>query len=501
MYDTYNELLHSMDEADYEFLFGPEDLLEREKFSPDSDPKTFLSNLQASEKYLYLRAALLRDFRRSMLMNKSFSVRQLRALEDEIDWQENYPLPPAREADPFGIDSYLSSTRSRHELIRYYLDDLLKHQDYEVTETSRDLIDFLDEQFDEDDEEYIERWSQEYHDQPYERKQALSDYQQHLLKSNAFIDFECDYIGMDFLVKALWDLKKADEFTHIFAEAADTARYKSLNMAFVAERGKGKSTVVQYVGNAMRRLGLLERGHVVPLTLNSIAETTLGGDEENIQQAFDAGEGGIVFVDEADTLATHLSRGQKRSPLIQALNSLAEERRAHTCLIVAVYPENVEVLLGKDTDQGFRSRFGNRVYHFPDYTTKDFVDMFELEMGRVGFSVDNDQTRSRLWDFISNMRKMQEKSFANGRTIRDFVQQVNSVLAERIPAYSTESRIVTLSDINAAIRDFENKDKPKKVDVQNEINPFRAAANGVAREQERGTVIPLSKRNPGNEPR
>ena len=257
-----------------------------------------------------------------------------------------------------------------------------------------------------------------------------------------------------------------------------------MHMAFVGTRGKGKTTVVPAAAIAMKNLGLIERDHVETLSLNKLAGKSLGSDDVNLREAFERGKKGIVFIDEVDVIASYLARGHNRSQLSQAINEKMEEWRKHTCVVVAAYPEDIDHFL--DSDDGLRSRFGDRVIHFAEYTTADLVKMFEIEMRATGFSVEGDHVRHALWEHLSDIRQNDHKNFADGRTVREFIQSLQSVLEGRLSAsgqsgvYSIRpkraDKIITVQDIKDTIHVMKKGKEPKKVDPFSEKNPFTKAA-------------------------
>lgn len=457
-----------------EFLFGNGDLLGNKYMQADATPQDFIKDTVQKQSLLFSRAVLMRDMRHKLLANRR--ITDISKMENDFEWDGQYVLPPVNHNDPLYLDA-VKDDAQRMSLGRLYLFDLLEQSAsdsrYPTKKQTQALLILLECEF---GAENMKSWQDEYNHNPDKAEHELARYQASITYANAIREIDANFVCMDVVKEQLRDLYNASLFSQDRLHKDEEHRYTSLHFALSADRGKGKSTIVPLIGKAMKKLGLLKKGHVINVTLNSIATHYLGGEETHLQEAFNKAKDGILFVDEADTLAEYVSKGQSRSRLVQAMNSLAEERRDNTCLIVAAYPDNMEKLL--NNDQGFRSRFGDRILKLPDYETSDLLTMFELEMKRMNFTVDNDATRDAIWDFFSDIRKNKEKEFANGRTVRDFVQTMQSVLSQNYYAFNTINHI-TLADVQAAARKKQETSKPKTVNPYEEINPFKAASKAL----------------------
>lgn len=468
-----------------DFLFGTVKLFNTKYYQGTEPPASYIKNTILKQPYLFERATLLRTLRQSLL-EEGRTIADIRDIENSVDWDGRYALPAISHTDPL-YETFIRSDEQAWEKAQLYIYDMLQVNLESPANTRKNAcLDSFAAMFGWPN---IDSCVRDFEANHVNALHDLKQYEMEITFSNAVSDIDANFVGMDIVKDTLRTLYKASMFSSDKLHGKDKDRYKSLHMALAADRGKGKSTIVPYIGKAMRRLGLLGTGEVVPLTLNSIAESTLGSEEAKIQAAFNEAHGGIVFVDEADTFAGYLSKSQKRSRLVQALNSLAEERRETTCLIIATYPENMDTLL--DSDQGFRSRFGKRVLKFPEYTTADLVDMFELEANKMNFTVENIEGRSALWEFFSSLRKTQEREFANGRTVRDFMQTMQAVLADNVyEAY--DDCYITVRDIEKAIAEH-NKPQAheKKFNPYEEINPFNVAAKALPKPEADNKVVSL----------
>jgi hypothetical protein len=408
----------------------------------------------------------LRLFRKSALEG-GITIPQLRKLEVTTEWGKPVlPLPTINNLFGYGDSrDYQQSIRALQREATLAMEDFLEKNtnDVSMAPSRRALFSLMGAIKLEP-----EKVTENYYSNIGERQAAHRLHFDAILKEHAFFELDEEFVGMDFLKDKIWMLKKSRDFRADFTGDDDEGS-SSMHMAFAADRGMGKSTVVKAIAPAFFRLGLTPKNLVTKLSLSSISAPTLGAEEQAVRNAFSNGQGGIVFFDEVDTAAGHISASQKRSSVSQVINELAEEMRKNTCLIVATYPKHMPFFL--DSDDGLRSRFGNRIIEFPPQPTKNFVTMFERKMEAAGFYLENDQARSVLWDKISTMRKEQDRSFGNGRTIREMLQFSEGYLADR-----HGPRIITTQDMAKITSEFNLATKPEKLDIYTEENPFRAKA-------------------------
>lgn len=430
----------------------------------------------------------LRVFRMEAL-KAGVVIAQLRRLEANANWEQRPPLPLPTLVNPFGYgdsSDYAGCYDRVADELHFCMEDFVDKntKDTGMAASQRRLFNLLGAFA-----LIPETITQHYFENQSERQLARRKHLDGILKEHAFFELDEQFVGMDFLKDHVWKLKKSRDFRNDFAHAQDGDDTISMHMAFAADRGMGKTTVVQALAPAMHRLGLLEKNKVTKLSLSSISAPTLGAEEKAVRDAFESGRGGLVFFDEVDTAAGHISASQKRSSVSQVINELAETMRAHTCLIVATYPKNMPFFL--NSDDGLRSRFGNRIIEFPTPPTMNFVTMYERKMAMSGFYLADDQTRSILWDKISSMRKVEDRSFGNGRTIREMVQFTEAYLADR-----GGRRQIDAADMKKITAEFNLMTKPEPLNVFTEENPFRQQAALSSQKEPAAVVVPFKQSGP-----
>ena len=145
----------------------------------------------------------------------------------------------------------------------------------------------------------------------------------------------------------------------------------------------------------------------------------------------DKAKGGILFVDEAYTLAPVSASGDRDAQGAQALEKLMkrmEDDRGQFIVIAAGYRTEMENLFR--VNPGFRSRF-NYFLDIKDYSPAELYQIMQVfaKQKKYIFSPDAEALTQKM---IKEMYDSRDKDFANGRTMRTLFDQICKKQAQRL---------------------------------------------------------------------
>ncbi|MFD5899331.1 AAA family ATPase [Streptomyces sp. NPDC060366] len=149
------------------------------------------------------------------------------------------------------------------------------------------------------------------------------------------------------------------------------------HFVFSGPSGTGKTTVARILGRVFYALGLLGGDHLVEAQRADLVGEFLGQTAVKANELIDSAIGGVLFVDEAYSLANSgYSKGDAYGDeALQVLLKRAEDNRNHLVVILAGYPEGMDRLLA--TNPGLSSRFTTRV-DFPSYRPLELTAIGEV---------------------------------------------------------------------------------------------------------------------------
>ena len=205
----------------------------------------------------------------------------------------------------------------------------------------------------------------------------------------------------------------------------------SLHCVFYGPPGTGKTTIARHLGKVYRALGLLKKGHLVEtdragLVAGYVGQTAIKVDEV-VQKALD----GVLFIDEAYTLAPDSIGGQDfGQEVIDTVLKRMEDHRERLVVIVAGYTDEMQRFI--DSNPGLRSRF-SRYFYFDHYSPDELLAIFDIQCKNAAFTVD-DGARGRMKALLEHFHSKRDRAFGNGRLVRNLFEKIVERQANRIAA-------------------------------------------------------------------
>ena len=262
------------------------------------------------------------------------------------------------------------------------------------------------------------------------------------------------YIGMDEVKGAVREIAYAVKNSLERQERGLGEQEKmSMHIILTGNPGTGKTTIARKLGEILASIGYLDSGHVVEVDRAKMVSPYQGETPKVVDRLCDKAMGGILFVDEAYTLAPVSSAGDRDNQGAQALEKLMkrmEDDRGKFIVIAAGYRTEMDNLFR--VNPGFRSRF-NYFLNIEDYTPEQLYEIM-LVFAQEKKYLFSEQAEALTKKMITEMYNSRDKDFANGRTMRTLFDQICKKQAQRLQGES----ISTMS--NEELMTIEDQDIP-----------------------------------------
>lgn len=230
----------------------------------------------------------------------------------------------------------------------------------------------------------------------------------------------------------------------------------SLHAVFYGPPGTGKTTIARLLGKVYRALGLLEEGHLVETDRAGLVAGYVGQTAIKIEEVTQEAMDGVLFIDEAYTLAMNKGDKDFGQEAIDTLLKRMEDNRDRLAVIVAGYPDEMKEFI--NSNPGLKSRF-NRFFYFDHYEPKQLLQIFDGFVKNASFTLTGPGRRAVL-RLLTDFYQRRDKSFGNGRFVRNLFERMVERQANRIASITplTDNILCSLAkaDVPPA-EDFEEQ--------------------------------------------
>ena len=229
----------------------------------------------------------------------------------------------------------------------------------------------------------------------------------------------------------------------------------SLHLVFTGNPGTGKTTVARIIARLYKKIGVLSQGQLVEVDRAGLVAGYVGQTAMKTQEKIAEAKGGVLFIDEAYTLAKDGNDfGQEA---IDTILKAMEDNREDFVVIVAGYTEPMEKFI--NSNPGLKSRF-NKYIDFPDYKIEELVEIFDSNCKKYDYILE-EEAKNQVKSLVMLRKTERLENFANAREVRNLFEEIITNQARRIARMDNptdeDMRTITVDDLS----DEDLEDKPE----------------------------------------
>lgn len=196
---------------------------------------------------------------------------------------------------------------------------------------------------------------------------------------------------------------------------------------FTGNPGTGKTTVARLLAGIFKELGVLRNGQLIETDRSGLVAEYIGQTAVKTNKIIDSALDGVLFIDEAYTLAQGGSQDYGHEAIATLLKRM-EDDRDRLIVILAGYGSEMKTFV--ESNPGLRSRF-NRYINFPDYTPKELLEIFLKYLNKQQYVL-SESALTQTTDFLTKEVGEGKNDFGNARFVRNFFEKVITQQANRL---------------------------------------------------------------------
>ena len=242
-------------------------------------------------------------------------------------------------------------------------------------------------------------------------------------------------VGLDTVKKEVKSLMNLIKVRKLREENGLPNSPMSLHMVFLGNPGTGKTTVARLIAGLYAAIGALSKGQLVEVDRSGLVAGYVGQTALKTQEVIQSALGGVLFIDEAYSLASGGENDFGREA-IETLLKAMEDHRDDLVVIVAGYDEPMADFI--NSNPGLQSRF-NKYMTFPDYNGEQLMTMFQNNCVKNGYIL-TPEAEEYGKAYFRDMYENRDDNFGNGRDVRNRFEDVISRQADRVAQMEAPTR-------------------------------------------------------------
>ena len=255
-------------------------------------------------------------------------------------------------------------------------------------------------------------------------------------------------VGLDDVKKDIKNLMNLVKVRRLRKENGLPIPPMSLHMVFMGNPGTGKTTVARIISGLYAAIGVLEKGQLIEVDRSGLVAGYVGQTALKTQEVIKSALGGVLFIDEAYSLASGGENDFGREAIETILKAM-EDHRDELIVVVAGYDGPMEKFI--NSNPGLQSRF-NKYFYFPDYNGEQLLYIFKGQCKKNGYAL-TEEAEAEAKAMFEELYENRGENFGNGRDVRNVFEDTVVRQSNRVAALDTPTKDDLMQFLPEDLRD------------------------------------------------
>lgn len=283
-----------------------------------------------------------------------------------------------------------------------------------------------------------------------------------VVETGALIELN-NMIGLASVKKATKTFINTQKLNRLREKQGLVVRKSALHSLFLGNPGTGKTSVARVLGKALYQEGVIRTNKFVEVSRKDLVSEYVGKSAPMTEEKLDEARGGILFVDEAYTLASNDAHAKEA---LETIMMYMENHRDDIMVIFAGYSKEMQDFMS--VNPGMVSRVPNK-FEFEDYNGQQIAEIGLMDLHKSGFNIDSE-------GYVNAIAKQYERTndHSNGRWARNFNEKLIAIQADRLAESDTlnpnEIANIIPADIEELVNGERSDSESKMAEILQELD-------------------------------